>query len=105
MTAPASSTTPSGTPATAAGVLEVIAAHDAVMQQLGMSVVQHVSRRNPDGPDERLDTCPCTLGPDSFDPVVDGTPELGGGQYLSSRRHNLADVVREALAAEGNSPP
>lgn len=33
------------------------------------------------------------------------TSYAGQIQYLSSRRHNLADVVREALAAEGNSPP
>ena len=91
-----------GAPGPTAGeVLAVIAAHDAVMQQLGESVVQHVSRRDPDGPDVRLDTCPCSLGPDSFDPAADGPAELGGGQYLSSRRHTLADVVREALAEKG----
>lgn len=80
----------------AMAVLEVIARHDAVMQLLGSEVcaIEHVSVRNPDGPDDRLDTCPCARGRD-VEPI-----ELGGGQYVSSARHTLADVVRDALGID-----
>lgn len=79
--------------ATAEEVLAAIAGHDAVMQYLdaGVCVIEHVSLRNPDGRDRRLDSCPCERGPDPDAPGA----ELGGGQYVSSARHTLADVVRD----------
>lgn len=86
--------------ATASDVLAVVAVNDAVMQQLGAVVLIHVSHRNPDGPDGRVDACPCSRGVDSIPADSADPAELGGGQYLSSGRHTLADVVREALAQE-----
>ena len=79
-------------------VLAAIGRHNAVMQYLdsGICVIEHVSQRNPDGPDRRLDSCPCDRGPDPDAPGA----ELGGGQYVSSPRHTLADVVRD-VAKEG----
>jgi len=80
-------------------VLAVIAAHDAVMDYLdsGVCVIQHVSLRNPDGPDRRLDSCPCDR---VLEPGEPGGQELGGGQYVSSPRHTLADVVRDVAKEE-----
>jgi hypothetical protein len=81
--------------------LAAVAAIDAVMQALDSHVLQHVSLRNPDGADSRLDGCPCRRGSDT---VASGElvelVELGGGQYLSSGRHTLGDVVRDALPAD-----
>lgn len=78
-------------------VLAAIAGHDAVMQYLdsGVCVIEHVSVRDPDGPDRRLDSCPCAR---VLDPGLAGQ-ELGGGQYVSSARHTLADVVRDVVEA------
>lgn len=77
--------------------LAAIRGHDAVMQYLdsGVCVIEHVSLRDPGGPDRRLDSCPCarTLAPDR------PGQELGGGQYVSSARHTLADVVRDVEQA------
>jgi hypothetical protein len=78
--------------------LAAVAAIDAVMQALDSHVLQHVSLRNPDGADSRLDTCPCQRGADTVE--AGELVELGGGQYLSSGRHTLADVVRDALPAD-----
>lgn len=79
--------------ASAEEVLAAIAGHDAVMQYLdsGVCVIEHVSLRDPAGADRRLDSCPCDRG---LAPDVPGA-ELGGGQYVSSTRHTLADVVRD----------
>lgn len=81
----------------ASAVLAAIAAHDSVMQYLdsGVCVIEHVSVRDPAGPDRRLDSCPCArvLAPG------EAAQELGGGQYVSSARHTLADVVRDAVEA------
>lgn len=86
--------------ATAEQVLTAIAGHDAVMQYLdsGVCVIEHVSRRDPDGPDQRLDSCPCDRGPHPDRPGQ----ELGGGQYVSSARHTLADVVRDVEDGENS---
>lgn len=88
--------------AKAADVLAAIADHDAVMQYLdsGACVIQHVSLRDPGGPDKRLDSCPCDR---VLEPGEPGGQELGGGQYVSSPRHTLADVVRDVASTEGKS--
>lgn len=80
---------------TASAALEAIRDHDAVMQYLdsGVCVVEHVSVRDPAGPDRRLDSCPCDRG---LEPGMTGA-ELGGGQYISSVRHTLADIVRDVV--------
>jgi hypothetical protein len=82
---------------TAEQVLRVIAEHPYVMGVLdgGPCAIQHVSERVTDGPDKRLDGCPCSRK------LADGEPrQLGGGQYISSADHTLGDLVRDALAAE-----
>lgn len=78
---------------TADQVLAAIAGHDAVMQYLdsGVCAIEHVSERNPTGADRRLDGCPC----DRVLAAGEQAVELGGGQYVSSPRHTLADVVRD----------
>jgi hypothetical protein len=83
----------------AGAVLAAIAGHDAVMQYLdsGVCVIEHVSVRDPAGPDRRLDSCPCARSL----PAGEGS-ELGGGQYVSSARHTLADVVRDVAALVPN---
>lgn len=80
--------------------LAAVASVDAVMHVLDSHVVQHVSLRNPDGPDSRVDACPCHRGTDTVSPgeIV----ELGEGQYLSSGRHTLADVVRDVVGNGDN---
>jgi len=89
-------------------VLKLIAGHPHVMGVLdsGACAIQHVSKRNVDGPDERLDTCPCgrKLPSEVLSGDVAGARErdLGGGQYISSTTHTLADLVREAV---GEEPP
>jgi hypothetical protein len=82
----------------AEAVVAIVAASDAVMHALEVQVLQHVSLRNPDGADSRLDSCPCHRGPDTVE--AGESVELGGGQYLSSGRHTLADVVRDAAGAD-----
>lgn len=76
---------------TAEQVLKVIAGHPHAMGTLdgGPCAIQHVSVRNADGPDERLDSCPCSRKAAGAD--------LGGGQYISSETHTVADLVRDAL--------
>ena len=76
----------------AAAVLALIARHDAVMQMLAseVCVIEHVSQRDPKGADARLDACPC--GREAV-----GGAELGEGQYVSSERHSIADVVRDVV--------
>jgi hypothetical protein len=74
-------------------VLRLLADSPVVMGLLdsGPCTLEHVSLRDKNGPDRRLDGCPCdrTLAGDE-----DGA-ELGGGQYVSSPRHTLADLVRD----------
>jgi hypothetical protein len=72
-------------------VLKLLADSPVVMGFLdsGPCRVLHVAVRNPEGPDARLDPCPCarsTVGAD-----------LGEGQYLASGDHSLADVVRDVI--------
>jgi hypothetical protein len=89
---------------TADEVLAVVAAHPHVMGTLdsGTCAIQHVSRRRKDGPDERLDGCPC--GREFADGELDALDEptrklldLGGGQYVSSPLHTLGDLVRDVV--------
>jgi hypothetical protein len=77
-------------------VLQVLADNPAVMSYLdaGPCTLEHVSRHVPDGADERLDTCPCER-------VAEGSP-LGEGQYVSSERHTVGDLVRDALDQGGS---
>ena len=84
--------------ATPEAVVAAVAAIDAVMQSLDAHIVQHVSLHNPDGADPRLDACPCHRGPDTV--AAGEIVELGEGQYLSSGRHTLADVVRDVVGAD-----
>jgi hypothetical protein len=86
-------TPPNGSVPDAAAVLAAIARHNAVMQLLDSDpcTIEHVSLRDPNGPDRRIDLCPCGRGPDGVG------AELGEGQYISSARHTLADVVRDVM--------
>jgi hypothetical protein len=85
-------------------VLQIIADNPHVMGVLdgGACAVQHVSRRVTDGPDERLDSCPCDRKLHST-PVLgdvgaaEKLRELGNGHYVSSPTHTYADLVRDAL--------
>jgi hypothetical protein len=84
-------------------VLQVIAGNVAAMGYLdsGPCTIEHVSQRAKDGPDARLDDCPCGRDADPPDPRTDDPAEklreLGGGQYVSSQRHTVGDLVRDAL--------
>jgi hypothetical protein len=78
--------------------LAAVVATDVAMHALDGHVLQHVSLRNPDGADTRLDSCPCLRGADTV--AAGELVELGDGQYLSSGRHSLGDVVRDALSAD-----
>jgi hypothetical protein len=73
-------------------VVAVLAANPAVMSFLdsGVCAIEHVSQRDSKGADERLDSCPC-------DREADDGAELGGGQYVSSERHTIGDLVRDAM--------
>lgn len=81
-------------------VLAVIAAHGPIMSVMGSpstAVIQHVTKHTADG-DVRLDSCPCprgleTLPVDELGRAV--LEQLGEGQYLSSARHTVADLVRD----------
>lgn len=77
---------------TAQQVLQLLAANPAVMGYLdsGPCTLEHVSKHVADGADERLDTCPC-------DRAGEG-PALGEGHYVSSPRHTIGDLVRDAAA-------
>jgi len=59
------------------------------------AALQHVKQRVADGPDVRLEDCPCgrdgVYGPD------EEQVELGGGQYICSGRHTYGDLVRDVL--------
>lgn len=86
-------------------VLKSLAAHAHVMGTLDGSpcAIQHVSRRRADGPDERLDTCPCdrvfAAGEvEALDEPARKLLELGGGQYVSSPTHTLGDLLRDVTA-------
>lgn len=87
-------------------VLKAIEANAAAMSYLdsGPCTIEHVSQRVTDGPDVRLDTCPCGRTVDAPDPRTDDPAErlreLGGGQYVSSARHTIGDLVRDALTQE-----
>lgn len=88
----------------AGDVLRLLAGNAHVMGVLdaGPCVVQHVSRRVVDGPDERLDGCPCARNVHQLDDA-DSTArlrELGGGQYVSSPNHTLGDLVRDVIGHE-----
>lgn len=85
-------------------VLAKIASVGAVHNVLddGSCVIEHVSLRQLDGPDVRVDDCPCARGVETLPVDESGQPviaELGGGQYISSARHTLGDVVRDVLEA------
>jgi len=89
----------------AEAVLTAIAHNPAVMSYLdgGSCTVVHVSVSQPDGPDQRVDACPCTRRTPPPDPRTDDPVErlrhLGEGQYLSSETHTVGDLVRDALNA------
>jgi hypothetical protein len=91
-------------------VLKSLADNAHVMGTLDGSAcaIQHVSLRVADGPDTRLDSCPCAraftaeeLAAHASAPA--NSPEeaaakllqLGGGQYVSSPTHTLGDLVRD----------
>jgi hypothetical protein len=83
-------------------VLQFIGDHAPAMQAMdspSVSVLQHVSQHTADG-EIRLDRCPCPRGVDGLPtdeigrPVID---QLGDGQYVSSVRHTLADLVRDVI--------
>jgi hypothetical protein len=57
----------------------------------GPATLEHVSVHNTDGPDVRLDKCPCDR---KLDKGVEPA-QLGEGQYVSSPRHTLGDLVRD----------
>lgn len=85
------------------GVLKMVAGNAAAMSYLdsGPCVLEHVSQRVTDGADVRLDTCPCDRASEPPDPRTDDPAEkireLGGGQYVSSQRHTIGDLVRDVL--------
>ncbi len=83
-------------------VLRLIAEHPHVMGTLdsGTCAIEHVSERNADGADKRLDACPCDRKFAKGDLAAMGEAErklleLGEGQYISSPRHTLGDLVRD----------
>jgi hypothetical protein len=87
-----------------AELLQHLADNPHVMGVLaaGPCTIQHVSKRVEDGPDERVDTCPCTRKLTKAD--IAELPEhdrklldLGGDLYVSSPAHTYADLVRDAL--------
>lgn len=83
-------------------VLEHLANSTAAMAALETCPVEHVSRRTVDGVGERLDDCPCARNIRPPKVLSDMSPaqrlrELGDGRYVSSPRHTLADLVRDAL--------
>lgn len=89
----------------ASDVLKALSAHAHVMGTLDGSpcAIQHVSRRRADGPDERLDACPCDRAfaageVEALDEAPRKLLELGGGQYVSSPTHTLGDLVRDVTA-------
>jgi hypothetical protein len=81
---------------TADQVLRLLADSPVVMGVLdsGPCMLEHVALRDPDGPDRRLDACPCSRRADG--PVA----ELGGGQYVTSQRHTLGDLVRDVVGGD-----
>lgn len=87
----------------AESVLQLIADNPAAMSYLdgGPCTLVHVTKAQPDGPDERVDGCPCTRRtpmPDArTDDPVERLRHLGEGQYLSSDVHTVGDLVRDAL--------
>ena len=87
-------------------VLEMIAANPAVMGMLdsGPCTLEHVTERVADGPDERRDACPCDRSAPAPDPRTDDPNErlreLGGGHYVSSERHTIGDLVRDAVGPQ-----
>jgi hypothetical protein len=87
-------------------VLRLIAVNPAAMGYLddASCVLEHVSKRTGDGADDaRLDTCPCHRQADLNADNPDERPrELGEGHYVSSPRHTIADLVRDAVAADND---
>jgi hypothetical protein len=59
----------------------------------GPCTLEHVSLRNPDGPDVRQDSCPCDRKLAKGEKPI----ELGEDLYVSSSRHTLGDLVRDVL--------
>lgn len=85
-------------------VLARIAAYGHGMGALddpAAGVLLHVSKHTDDG-DVRLDACPCARGEETLPkdeigrPVV---PVLGDGQFVSSGRHTLGDLVRDVVGS------
>ena len=83
-------------------VLKFLAGNPHVMGVLdgGACAIQHVSKRVTDGPDERLDDCPCDRKIAPAEVLGDMSDaqrlrELGNGHYVSSPTHTLADLVRD----------
>jgi hypothetical protein len=76
-------------------VLALLADSPVVMGVLdsGPCTLEHVSVRDPAGPDARVDSCPCGRVLASGEQPT----ELGGGQYVSSPRHTLGDLVRDVI--------
>lgn len=91
---------------TADQVIQLIANNPAVMGFLdsGPCTLEHVSERVTDGADVRHDSCPCDRQSGSPDTRTDDPAEklreLGGGQYVSSERHTIGDLVRDAAGAD-----
>lgn len=80
-------------------VLRLLAADPYVMGVLdsGPCHLQHVTLHVVDGPDERVDSCPCER--DNY-PYTERDIPLGGGQRISSPTHTLGDLVRDVLDAQ-----
>ena len=94
---------------TAKTVLRFLAAFPAAMNLLdspSISSLQHVKLRVPDGPDIRLDKCPCARGLETLPVDAAGQPiipELGGGQYVSSGLHFYGDLIRDVMGVEAEA--
>jgi hypothetical protein len=90
-------TSSGGYPAAVAGYLASLPYVMGMLSDPSIALL-HVSLQNPDGPDTRLDACPCPRGPETLEVDAEGRPvyvQLGGGQYISSGMHTLADLVRD----------
>ena len=77
-------------------VLAFIAGNAYVMGVLdaGPCALQHVTLHVVDGPDARVDACPCDR---TNYPQTELDLPLGGGQRVSSPTHTIADLVRDVV--------